>query len=375
MSDEKTESPWEVDTKPLKPFDFGANNVNLQVNGNTPTYPSAYTQQSSVPDFGRTNPSVPVSSYFYPGGFNGTNLYANNAQSSNGFLYQQPSSSPENGGFSSDAQTKIIEGSEVQINSKGKKTRKPRTIYTSAQLQQLQARFKHNQYLALPDRAELANTLNLTQTQVKIWFQNRRSKQKKMSKNPDRAGSEDDDSCRDPDADMSPPGSPGSAATSLDGAGSNISNNEDPMRCADRSSCSGIENGGAASVSVSAPTNIVNPVAPVQTPHVTPAMPNSLMGINGFPWSQTAHMSALPPDMTNTLATALQQQQPNPQMAMQTPQMELSPHQLGAQTMQFGHAGFVNPTTNFMDSADMKYYEQMAYYQQPHLGGYSTYNY
>ena len=64
-------------------------------------------------------------------------------------------------------QTRIIEGSEVHINSKGKKSRKPRTIYSSQQLQHLQKRFAQTQYLALPDRAELANELGLSQTQVR----------------------------------------------------------------------------------------------------------------------------------------------------------------------------------------------------------------
>ncbi|KAJ8035872.1 Homeotic protein distal-less [Holothuria leucospilota] len=65
---------------------------------------------------------------------------------------------------------------------KGKKMRKPRTIYTSIQLQQLNQHFQRAQYLALPERADLAASLGLTQTQVKIWFQNRRSKYKKVLK-------------------------------------------------------------------------------------------------------------------------------------------------------------------------------------------------
>ena len=50
---------------------------------------------------------------------------------------------------------------------KGKKIRKPRTIYSSMQLQVLNKRFLRTQYLALPERAELAASLGLTQTQVR----------------------------------------------------------------------------------------------------------------------------------------------------------------------------------------------------------------
>ncbi|KAM6164989.1 homeobox protein DLX-4 [Rhynchocyon petersi] len=72
--------------------------------------------------------------------------------------------------------------SERHLQTPVKKLRKPRTIYSSLQLQHLNQRFQHTQYLALPERAQLAAQLGLTQTQVKIWFQNKRSKYKKLLK-------------------------------------------------------------------------------------------------------------------------------------------------------------------------------------------------
>ncbi|XDA80760.1 hypothetical protein R6Z07F_010746 [Ovis aries] len=78
-----------------------------------------------------------------------------------------------------------------------KKLRKPRTIYSSLQLQHLNQRFQHTQYLALPERAQLAAQLGLTQTQVKIWFQNKRSKYKKLLKQ-NSGGQEGDFSGRSP---------------------------------------------------------------------------------------------------------------------------------------------------------------------------------
>ncbi|XP_077389349.1 homeobox protein Dlx4b-like [Festucalex cinctus] len=78
--------------------------------------------------------------------------------------------------------TTILENGELRLNGNGKKIRKPRTIYSSLQLQALNQRFQQTQYLALPERADLAAKLGLTQTQVKIWFQNKRSKYKKILK-------------------------------------------------------------------------------------------------------------------------------------------------------------------------------------------------
>ncbi|XP_059526650.1 homeobox protein DLX-4 [Myotis daubentonii] len=74
------------------------------------------------------------------------------------------------------------EPSERLPRAPTKRLRKPRTIYSSLQLQHLNQRFQRTQYLALPERAQLAAQLGLTQTQVKIWFQNKRSKYKKLLK-------------------------------------------------------------------------------------------------------------------------------------------------------------------------------------------------
>lgn len=55
-----------------------------------------------------------------------------------------------------------------------RKPRKARTAFTDAQLQSLEKAFDKQKYLSVQDRQELAAKLNLTDTQVKTWFQNRR---------------------------------------------------------------------------------------------------------------------------------------------------------------------------------------------------------
>ncbi|XP_008700322.2 homeobox protein Nkx-2.6 [Ursus maritimus] len=63
---------------------------------------------------------------------------------------------------------------------KARQRRKPRVLFSQAQVLALERRFKQQRYLSAPEREHLASALQLTPTQVKIWFQNRRYKCKRQ---------------------------------------------------------------------------------------------------------------------------------------------------------------------------------------------------
>lgn len=64
-------------------------------------------------------------------------------------------------------------------NKKSCKSKRVRTIFTPEQLERLEAEFERQQYMVGPERLYLAHTLQLTEAQVKVWFQNRRIKWRK----------------------------------------------------------------------------------------------------------------------------------------------------------------------------------------------------
>ncbi|KAL3279898.1 hypothetical protein HHI36_017404 [Cryptolaemus montrouzieri] len=67
-------------------------------------------------------------------------------------------------------------------STSGPTKKRARTAYTSNQLVELEREFYKNNYLCRPRRIQLAQTLNLRERQIKIWFQNRRMKLKKEQK-------------------------------------------------------------------------------------------------------------------------------------------------------------------------------------------------
>ncbi|KAI3351211.1 hypothetical protein L3Q82_005764 [Scortum barcoo] len=105
------------------------------------------------------------------------------------YPYSFPGSSPSSAGqvgFSSaelsGTPTAAGGGSFTPPRGKTRTKDKYRVVYTDQQRLELEKEFQYNRYITMRRKTELSLALGLSERQVKIWFQNRRAKERKINK-------------------------------------------------------------------------------------------------------------------------------------------------------------------------------------------------
>ncbi|XP_076372103.1 uncharacterized protein LOC143257397 [Tachypleus tridentatus] len=69
-----------------------------------------------------------------------------------------------------------------------RKPKRIRTAFSPSQLLKLEHAFEKSHYVVGAERKQLAQSLDLTETQVKVWFQNRRTKYKRQKQEEEETG-------------------------------------------------------------------------------------------------------------------------------------------------------------------------------------------
>ncbi|XP_023829944.1 homeobox protein Nkx-2.2a-like [Salvelinus sp. IW2-2015] len=154
-------------------------------NGGSGTEETEDENEEETSEIMTQNPSlekagnVPYKSLLCDGG---GNSYSKWLASSNSIQYSRLSvdsrNEPKSPELSADESQDIDRDTAVDSSDSGKK-RKRRVLFSKAQTYELERRFRQQRYLSAPEREHLADALRLTQTQVKIWFQNHRYKMKR----------------------------------------------------------------------------------------------------------------------------------------------------------------------------------------------------
>ncbi|VDO62903.1 unnamed protein product [Heligmosomoides polygyrus] len=77
------------------------------------------------------------------------------------------------------SQTSLRMPVELSSNPLALHKKQSRPTFTGHQIFMLEKKFEQTKYLAGSDRAQLAQELSMSESQVKVWFQNRRTKWRK----------------------------------------------------------------------------------------------------------------------------------------------------------------------------------------------------
>ncbi|XP_051949615.1 homeobox protein Nkx-6.3-like [Xyrauchen texanus] len=175
-------------------YKLGPANINAQLQAGTPHGISDILSRSML---GGPGTSTLLSGYHSMGGFGTTvpspGVYYNRDYAPSG-LGGFPKSSVECPGMKSKGTSCWVDGeyewrgarqqcgnnSGHYTEDAGKK-KHTRPTFSGHQIFALEKTFEQTKYLAGPERARLASSLGMTESQVKVWFQNRRTKWRKKS--------------------------------------------------------------------------------------------------------------------------------------------------------------------------------------------------
>ncbi len=94
--------------------------------------------------------------------------------------FENDQENEENTNYNNDNHEELgVDSDDEDNDSNCSNSKRPRTAFTTSQLMRLKNEFDKCKYLTGEKRQYLANELNLNESQIKIWFQNKRAKIKK----------------------------------------------------------------------------------------------------------------------------------------------------------------------------------------------------